>query len=352
MKIKTVKSLKILVKKLFLKAGADKRNANMISESLVTSNLYGVDTHGIFMIPAYIKQIKVKELNPAAWPEIVKENQFGALVKGNWTFGQVTARYAMDIAIKKAKKNGMSIVSGVQVMHTGRIGEYAEIAAENKMISLIWNGGYSEEGAAEAVPYGGRKVVLHTNPFAMGFPAGKEPPMISDFATTAVAGVKIAFAREGKKKLPEGSIIDKNGNPSCEPEDFYNGGGHMPFGGHKGYAIMLANEFLGRIFSGSDSYIDENHNHIIYPALKHSGFTLIVFKPDLFNPFEEYSAKMDEFERRVRAVPPAKGFKEVHIPGDLRRKAYKDRVKNGIPIPDHIWESLEKAARSLGTEID
>ena len=346
MVIKKADELREITIKVIMRAGADERNANRLTEALISSNLCGVDTHGVFMLPFYVDSIKAGELDPRAWPEIIKETPNSALVKGNWAFGHVTAKYAMEVAIEKVKENGMSIVGGVQVMHTGRLGEYVEMAAKENIISMMWTGGYGEEKPA-AVPYGGAKTVLHTNPFSMGFPAGSEPPMISDFATSVVSGVKVIFARDKKEQLPQGCIVDKEGKPTCDPNDFYNGGGHIPFGGYKGYALMLANEFLGRIFVGSDLFIEENRKH---PVLRHSGFTIIAFKSDLFNSFEDYSSRMDEIENRIRAVPPAPGFKEVLIPGDLERRTREERIKNGIPIPDNIWESIIQSAKSLGID--
>ena len=342
--VKTADELTNTVSKITMAAGADERNANRLAEALVSANLSGVDTHGIWHLPRYVKLMKSGEIIPTAWPEIVKETTSSALVKGNFTFGHVTAKFAMEVAINKAKKNSMCIVSGVQVYHTGRLGEYVEMAAAEEMISFMFSGGFSEE-TPYAMPYGGAKRVLHTNPFAMGFPAGDEPPMISDFATTGLSGVKIHFAKQKNINLPPGCIVDKEGRATCNPDDFYAGGGHLPFGGHKGYALMLANEFLGRIFASSDSFVEAGR---LGPIESHSGFTMIAFKPDIFSSYGDYAERMDEMGRRIRKVPPAPGFKEVLIPGDIEGKTREERTKNGIPIDDETWDSVVKLANSLG----
>lgn len=342
--IKTAEQLAIIIKKIMLAAGADKRNVERLAEALISAHLSGIDTHGIWHLQGYVDLIKSGQIIPTAWPEIVCETENSALVKGNFTFGHATAKFAMEIAIKKAKKNNMSIVSGVQVFHTGRLGEYVEMAADKNMISFMFSGGFAEEEPA-AMPYGGAKRVLHTNPMAMGFPAGDEPPMISDFATTAISGVKIHLAKEKNENLPPNCIVDKEGKPTCNPDDFYAGGGHVPFGGHKGYAFMLANEFLGRIFANADSYVDKN---LCGPICRHSGFTMIVFRPDIFIEYKDYSHYMDDMIRRIKAVPPAPGFKEVLIPGDIERKIRKERLENGIPITDSVWNATLKLAKTLG----
>ena len=344
---KTSEEMYSIIKNIILAAGADSRNAERVAEALLSSQLSGVETHGMWQVSRYVTDIKSGCFIPTAWPELVAETNNTALVKGNYTFGHVTAKYATEIAIKKAKQNNMAIVSGVQVYHTGRLGEYAEMATEQKLISLVFSGGFSEEDPG-AMPYGGAKRVLSTNPFAMGFPAGSEPPVISDFATTAVSGVKVNIAMDKNENLPPGCIVDKEGRPTVDPNDFFSGGGHIPFGAHKGYAIMLANEFLGRIFSNADFYADKNTGG---PWFRNSGFSMIVFRPDIFCSYKEYAERMDDMIKRIRKVPTAPGFKEVLLPGDLERRTREERLKNGIPITDSVWNATLKLAKSLGVNI-
>ena len=340
---KTPQEIYGIIKKTMLAAGADKRNANRVAEALLSSQLSGVETHGMWQVSRYVDDIKSGQFIPTAWPEVLTRTKNTALVKGNYTFGLVTAKYATEIAIKKAEKNDMAIVSGVQVYHTGRLGEYAEMAADKRLISFVFSGGFSEE-TPSAMPYGGAKRVLNTNPFAMGFPAGSEPPVISDFATTTVAGVKVNIAMDKNENLPPGCIVDKEGRPTVDPNDFFSGGGHIPFGAHKGYAIMLATEFLGRIFANADIYADKNSSG---PIFRHSGFTIVMFKPDIFCSYSEYVKGMDDMIKRIRNIPPAPGFKEVLLPGDIERRTREERLKNGIPISDSIWEATVKLAKSL-----
>lgn len=333
-----------LARRILLAAGADERNANGVAEHLVSANLSGVDTHGIWHLPGYVTAIKDGEIVPTAWPAVLRETLTSALVTGNWTFGQVAAKYAMEVAIEKAQDQNMALAALVQAHHIGRLGYYVEMAAAQGMISMVWAGGFSEE-LPGAVPYGGRVKVLHTNPVAIGFPAGEEPPMMSDFATTAISGVKVVNAQRKHEQLSPGCIVDKEGNPSTDPNDFFSGGAHLPFGGHKGYGLMMAAEFLGRIFSGADAFAEANRGG---PIMRHQGLTMIVFKADLFQTFVEYAKRADEMERRVRAVPPALGFKEVRVPGDLVARMRAIRQREGIPIAEDVWQSLTDLAQSLG----
>ena len=343
--IKTADELYELVKEIFLKAGADERNANGIAEHLVSANLSGVDTHGVFHVPRYVEAITAGQLVPTVWPEIQRETPTTALVTGNWTFSQVAARYAMEVAIEKAGEHNVAVVSLVRAHHIGRLGYYVEMGAAEGMISMLWAGGYSVVNPSTA-PYGGRGRLLHTNPFSMGFPAGDERRMMFDFATTNLSGVKIINAQRRGEQLPPGSIIDKDGNPTTNPNDFFDGGAYLPFGGHKGYALMMAVELLGRIFTGADALVEEGRGGL----MAHQGVTMVVFKADLFQPLDEYASRADELIRRTRAIPPAPGFKEVLAPGDPEARTRADRQRNGIPIADDIWEPIVEVAASLGIE--
>ena len=169
--IKTGDELHQLVKNALLAAGADEPNAEDVAEHLVLANLSGVDTHGIWHLPRYVESAKSGEIVATAHPEILNETATSAQVTGNWTFGQVAAKYAIEVAIAKAKENDIAVVGLVQADHIGRLGHYVEMAASERLIAMVWAGGYSEEEPA-TVPYGGSKTVLHTNPLAMGFPSG------------------------------------------------------------------------------------------------------------------------------------------------------------------------------------
>lgn len=348
MRIKTAKELHDAAVRILMAAGADRPNAARVADGLVSANLSGVDPHGVFHLPGYVVDIRDGFIVPDARPAILSETPATALVTGNWTFGFVAAKFALDTAIRKALGTGIAIVGIVQCTHIGRVGEYAEMAAAKGMVSYTWAGGYSEEQQT-TVPYGGRSKVLHTNPLSIGFPAGEEPPLIMDFATTGMSGSKVVVAKNRGEQVPPGNIVDRDGTPTTSPEDFFAGGAHLPFGGHKGYAIMLAVEYLGRILTGSDDHA-EAHRGGIYN--RHQGITIVVHKADLFSLPDRVAERADEMARRLRAVPSAPGFDEVLVPGDLEARTRAVRQRDGIPMPDDTWDVLTELAGSLGVSIE
>lgn len=252
----------------------------------------------------------------------------------------------MEVAIEKAKAENVAVVSLVQAHHIGRLGHYVEMAATQQLISMIWAGGYGAE-IPTTVPYGGRERLLHTNPISMGFPAGDEPSMVFDFATTALSGVKVINARNRKQQLPPGCIVDRHGNPTTDPSDWFDGGGYLPFGGHKGYALMMAAEFLGRFFSGAEAHADPDRGG---PTMRRQGVTLVVMRADLFQTFADYANDVDQIQRITREIRSAPGFTEVLVPGDPERQTRAKRERDDIPIEDDIWNSVVDCAASLGVE--
>lgn len=336
-----------LTYQILISAGADERNAKRVSEALLSANLSGVDTHGVFHLPRYIKEIDEQLLVPTAWPEIINENQNSALIKGNWTFGHVIAKFSMDLAISKASSHQIAVVSFMQSSHIGRLGEYAEMAARVNMISQIWASGYGVEQPV-AVPFGGRDSILHTNPISIGIPGIGESHMIMDFATTTVAGSKLRIAHQRGEPAPDGSLVDDQGNPTTDPSTYPERARLTPFGAHKGYSLMLANEFIGRIFSGSDDYSENDRGG---PIMRHQGVTMIVMKADLFQPIDEFQTKSNNLQKLVRSVNPASGFDSVKIPGDIENNSRKERKLNGIPIPDEQWESIKNLAERFEVEL-
>ena len=342
--IRKAAALRELTHRILLAAGADESNSGQVAEHLVLANLKGVDTHGVWHIPGYVKAIRAGQLAPDRKPQILKQTPASALISGNWTFGHVAARFAIQTAIRKATENQIALVGLVQSHHIGRLGHFVEMAAAKEMISMIWVGGFSQNDP-KAMPYGGSRRLLHTNPIALGIPAGNEPPMVVDFATSAISGVKVDNAYNRGESLPPGCIVDKEGRPTTNPADFFDGGGHIPFGQHKGWAIMLAAEFLSRILLGSDSYVDSQTSDGV---LRHQGDTFLVFRADLFQAFSQFAERADQMQQRVRAIPPAPGFREVMVPGDPEVQTQARREREGIPIAEDIWQQIVETAESLG----
>jgi hydroxycarboxylate dehydrogenase B len=333
---------------VFRAIGAPEPVAHRVADALVDANLVGHDSHGVIRIPQYVAAVRVGEVIPDAEPAVLRETAASALVDGGWGFGQVTAARALEVAVDKARRQGIAAVAAVRCNHIGRVGEYAELAAKAGTIAFVSAGGFRGRGAM-ATPYGGRQGLLGTNPLSFGFPGQRHALMLVDFATTAVAAGKIALARAKGAPLPPNCIVDKNGQPTTNAEDFYDGGWLLPFGGHKGYGLSLVVELLGRVLTGADEYAEGGRGGDVHGR---AGTLLVVLDPGLFRDREAFVQGVDELLDRVKAVPPAPGFDEVLIPGEPEARARAQRARDGIYVEDATVAAIRETAASLGLQPD
>jgi LDH2 family malate/lactate/ureidoglycolate dehydrogenase len=336
----TADRLRAVTSRIFEAAGTPPDLAAQMADVLVESNLVGHDSHGVIRIPAYLEQIRRGTLIPSARPEVISETPGSALVDGKYGFGHIAAAFATEVAVRKAKEAKAVVVAIVRCNHIGRLGEWAERAAARDVIAIVVVGGSGGPGLA--APYGGAARALGTNPISIGIPGGTMPDLLVDFATTAIAEGKVQVARAKGEPLPPGCILDKDGNPSTNPEDLYAGGMLLPFGGHKGYGLAMVVEMLGGALAPGVIYNGDG---------RRGGAVIIAVDATTFCTLADYESSADFTLRRIKAVPPARGFSEVLLPGEPERRSREQRLRNGIPVPEATWEAITAAARGLGVEI-
>jgi len=339
-------TLREVAARVFQAVGSPEPIARRVGDALVDANLAGHDSHGVIRIPQYVAAVRDGEVLPAAAPKVLRERASSALVDGGWGFGQVTAEHATRIAIEKAKAEGLAAVGAVRCNHIGRVGEYSEMAAAEGVVAFVTTGGFGGRGG-RAAPFGGREGILGTNPLSFGFPGADGTAMLVDFATTAVAAGKIQVARAKGTPLPPGAILDKDGNPTTNAEDFYQGGVMLPFGGHKGYALALVVELLGRVLTGADDYAEGNRGGPVYGR---SGALVVALDAALFRDREGFTREVEGTLARVRAVPPAPGFDRVMVPGEPEAQTRKSRLAQGVYVEDATVAAIRQTAAELGVD--
>jgi LDH2 family malate/lactate/ureidoglycolate dehydrogenase len=329
--------LRTMTQTIFEAAGATSAIAEAVADALVLANLAGHDSHGVIRIPAYVSSIKAGRLQPAAEPAILHDKAATVLVDGKHGFGQVAGRFATAQAIAKAKEYGAAAVGVIHCNHVGRVGEYPERAAREGVLLFATCGSVGGRFARTA-PFGGRGGVLSTNPIAIGLPAGARPPMIVDFATTVVAEGKVQVARAKGVDLPPGAIMDKHGRPSVNPNDLYDGGTMLTFGGHKGFGLALVAGVLSQAITGE----------LPLPAEPSGlGFFVWAVNTGAFTPTADYGKRVDWMIDQVKAVEPAEGFDEVLVPGEPERREAERRAA-GVPVAEATWEAIAQTATELG----
>ena len=316
-------------------AGVSSAAAHAVASHLVENDLRGVESHGCSRIPSYLTYIAERAIEPKATPtrEAVAGRQV-LKVDGRRGFGIPAMEQALEALSEAVEETALAAAGIVNVGHTGRIGAYAEAAAERGCFAFICGGGNHRLWPTVA-PYGGRKGVVATNPYALAMPGGKRGPLVVDFATSAAAQGKVMVARDKGAALPPGVILDKQGRPSTDPNDFYDGGALLPAAGPKGSGLALIAELIGEALLGPPCDLN---------------WIFIMMKVEAFRDLGAYGADAEAFLARVRACPPQKGFERVSLPGELERDQAARRRRDGIAVDDKIWEGIVAAARKVGID--
>ncbi len=325
-------------------AGAPDEHALTVAQHLVDNNLAGHDSHGLIRVIQYIQQIKEGAIVPDAVPVIATETPTTAQVDGLRTFGQVAAKFATQVAIDKAKGAGVSCVTIRNLGHLGRLGAYAEMAAADGLAAIIYCCG-GGQGLCQ-VPFGGRERRLSTNPIAMSFPSDLEGPISTDIATAVAAEGKLRIYKASGQRIPDGWVLDSEGRPSNDPNDFYEGGALLPLGGsqgHKGYTLAFMADLFGGIlsrggFPGNPAECFSNNSLIV------------VIDVERFAPLEVVKADVSRMTRHLKDTPLAEGSQGILYPGEKEMRSRLERRAKGVDIEEATWEQVIALIREYALE--
>lgn len=341
MPVFTVDQLKRVGIAILAAAGVSLDKAELVVELLAKSNLQGHHGHGISMLGGMIRGIKSGEIKPENEIKILRESSTTAFVDGNWGLAHVISTKCMKIAINKAEKHNIGAVSYFNTPPTGRLTDYVLLAPPHDMIGLCFCDGYPG-----VVPFGGAEPMLNTSPIAVAIPCGEEPPFMMDFATSIVSGGKVGLARAEGILLPEGYIVDKDGNPSRDPSKNY--GGILPLGGlvgYKGTALALVVDMVGGILSG------RGPAHFPDCRERGSGVFMMAIKIDAFRPIDEFKAEADKLMKAIRNSKKAPDVKEIMVPGEPELRIEKKNLETGIFLTEKYWNRVLQVAKEVNVQV-
>ncbi|HXZ08029.1 MAG TPA: malate/lactate/ureidoglycolate dehydrogenase [Paraburkholderia sp.] len=335
--------LHAFVRAIWEQAGSTPREAELVADHLVAASLTGHDSHGVGMVPRYVASLRDGELQLNRHAEVVRDVGAVLTVEAGKGFGQVVAFEAMELGIERAGKLGLCAVGLRNAHHIGRIGHWAEQCARAGFVSFHF---VNVAGDPLVAPFGGTDRRIGTNPFCAAFPRTGKPPLVLDFATSAIAYGKARVAYNQGKETPVGALIDHEGRPSVEPrvmmeEPF---GSLMPMGGHKGFGLAAMCEIFGGALSGGytthDSTLGETS------AIINCMLSVILDPKALDAPNAE--AEADAFIEWVKASPLAAGTEHIYAPGEPERATRAERSEKGLPVDPATWQQILDAARDAG----
>ncbi|MBE7046492.1 MAG: Ldh family oxidoreductase [Ruminococcaceae bacterium] len=346
-------TLKKFCKDAFLKFGFDDAQSDIIVDVLLTSDLYGIESHGMQRLVRYHKGIEKGLIKVDAKPEIVFETPVSAVIEGNDGMGQLLGHKAMEIAIEKAKTTGMAIVTVRNSNHYGIAGYYAKMACKEGLIGMSMT-----NSEAIMVPTFGKKAMLGSNPIAIAMPA-KPYDFFFDASTTVVTRGKLEVYNKMDKPLPEGWALNKDGKGSSDASDVLKnivakaGGGIMPLGGeteqlgsHKGYGYGMFCEIFTSILSMG---LTSNHTHLNGKGGTCHGFVAI--NPAVFGNADDIKEHLSTLLQELRESPKAEGCERIYTHGEKEVIAFKDRLKNGINVNINTVAEMVDLCKYLDMDV-
>jgi uncharacterized oxidoreductase len=337
--------LRALVRDTLTATGSNADEAKIVSDHLVEANLAGHDSHGVGMLPLYMRNRLADKLHANRHAILIRDDGAIGILDGEKGYGQVVARETTDWGIAKAQKTGSAIVALRNAHHIGRIGSYGQQAIDANLIGLFFVNVVF--GSPRVAPFGGSDGRLHTNPICIAVPgAQSHAPVLLDFATSKVAVGKVRVAYNSKKKIAPDTLIDAKGRPTTDPAVIYEEplGAVLPFGEHKGYGLALMCEILAGVLTGGAT------NHELADAnlgLINNMFAVIV-DPARFTETNLFHRQIAAVIEHVTASPPASPDQPVMVAGDPERKSRATRLAQGIPVDPTTWNEIQATARSVG----
>ena len=343
-----------MVTSILKKGGSNTDEAQIVADHLVRSNLSGHDSHGVGMLPTYVRMLKANLLKPNQNPELFKVDGSIMMFDGNRGYGQAVGKIAMDKAIKKCKTTGLVLMTLRNTHHLGRIGTYGEQSIAAGLISLHFVN--VTDHPPVVCPYGGSDARLNTNPICLAMPGTKKQPQILlDMATSRIALGKTRVAFNKGQSLKEGLVIDHSGQPSTDPavmaaymfperSDNPLIGALTPVGDYKGYGLALFCELLGGMMSGGGTVQPE---HSRKKSIINNMFTILI-DPKRLIDLSWMHHEVEEIVKYCKASPPAEQEKPVLVAGDPERQANNERRSSGIPLDDETWEQIQEVGKTLG----
>jgi L-2-hydroxycarboxylate dehydrogenase (NAD+) len=332
-----------LINDAMMAVGVPGTDAAKVAELMLEADLTGADAHGVFRLPQYVRRIKAGGVNPRASIEVEKTAAATAMVDGDNGMGHLVMQRAADTAIALAKETGIAWVGARRSNHAGAAGTYAAMALPHDMIGI-----YSAVANANHMPvWGAAESLLSTNPIAVAVPAGEEPPVVLDIATTVVSyGTVKAYKLQGKP-MPEGWMIGaKDGNPVTDSAK--SGDGLlMPIGGHKGSGLALVLGLLAGVLNGAAFGRDVVNFNADDESACNTGHFIIALDVSRFLPIVAFKAQIDRQLRDLKASKVLPGFDSIRLPGEQRQSRRADRVANGVPVFPEVVEQLNKLAGEL-----
>jgi L-2-hydroxycarboxylate dehydrogenase (NAD+) len=323
--------------------GLPQADAEIVGRLMAEAELQGSDGHGAIRLMPYARRIRAGGINLHPDIRVVQERPAMALLDGDNGMGHLVMHQAARIAIRKARQCGVAWVGSRLSNHAGPASLYARMPMAEDMIGM-----YFAVGNANHLPaWGGLDMLLSTNPIAVGVPAGDEPDVVLDMATTVAAYGKVKAKAQRGEQMPVGWMIDRLGRPLTDPKRAEEGF-LMPIGGYKGYGLSLIVGLLAGTLNGAamgSEVVDFNHDDT---TTTNTGQAIVAIDLAAFGDVAEFKARVDRLVRELRASERMPDVERIWLPGEQSHEKRLRNQREGIPLPEALLTQLETFARDMG----
>ncbi len=352
--------LRIFSQDVIMKMGASEEDAFYVADNLVTSNLRGIDSHGVGRLKRYVEGIKSGYILPKEQPSIEKDSLVIANIDANNGLGQPAGVYGMKVAIEKALNTGVGMVTVSNSNHYGFAGYYAMMALEHDLIGISMT-----NSEPLVVPTFSKNAMIGTNPIAFVAPTKLERPWVMDLATSVVPSGKLEVHERLGQKIPLGWATNESGQSTNDPsivlKNLYRGlreGGIFPLGGegelhggHKGYGLATMVEILCGVLSGANILRDVAFAKDGKPNHPKVGHFFMAFNPTFFIDIDSFKTRMDDLINRLKNAEKAEGQSRIFVHGEKEYEEHEKREKEGIPIDERTAESLIGFSKEFSIDL-
>ncbi len=324
--------------------GVPEDQAAVVAGSLIEADLRGVESHGVHLMALYADRLRGGHLQARTEVTVLRDEGSSALLDGGQGLGQISGLAAVDLAVAKAREFGVGAVAVRNSSHLGALGWYTMRGADAGCVTLA-----AQNGPPFVPPFGGVTGIFSTNPMSYAVPAGEEPMLVLDMATTAVAGNRVLLAQKrGDAELPPGWANDDRGRPTTDPAQASVR--HLQwFGGYKGYGIALLIEILAGVLTGASfGLVDREPGELTGFDRVTRGYLFVALDPSHYGPMEDFRADVDRLIHDIHASETAEGVERVLVPGELEHRRRAERLADGIPLAAALVDELDVIGQASG----
>ena len=339
------RELRSFVRELFERAGLAARNAQIVTDSLVASDLRGTHSHGVIRVPFLVDRLLQGGARRDAQPTVLEDGPATALLDGNQCLGPITAAHAMDIAVAKAATAGIGMVCARNSDFIGACAHYAMMALPRDMIGIAWTNGFPSMTA-----WGGSRNAIGNNPIAFAAPSAGHGPVVLDMALSVAAGGRIRLAAKNGERIPADWLLDREGHATDDPHALAEGGALLPLG-YKGFGLAVFGELLCGVLSGSRILAEVPAWHRDTGAAVNQGHLHIAIDIARFIDPREFKARADTLIGMLKLAPLMPDVQEILMPGERAWRAHQINQRDGIPVADPVAVDLQALAGRLGVNV-